>query len=617
MAFQDFDKIQERVNANRKRKIKKRIIVGSVSLLVVIAAMVGGAFAYVAYEKKHEQQVKNNNKNDDSNLDTPKKSQSQSQSQTLAPTTPTPEDHVSAAQSVIPGPADKIIETLCSSTLYKITCEEALKNRTAKGFALESPTTLFTSAIEAVNENLDRVLEKVLSLQSENQDDKDAIAQCKLLVEDAKEETVASLNKFNGTEITDFAKIVPDLDSWLSAVMSYQETCLDGFKEGTLKAEVQKSVNSSQILTSNSLAMIKSFDANLSPVANVASLASRLLLDEIPSWVSNDDRRMLKAVDVKSLNPNTTVAKDGSGNFTTINDALRAMPEKYEGRYIIYVKQGVYDESVIVDKKKANLTMVGDGSQKTIVTGNKSHANTIRTFLTATFVAQGEGFMAQSMGFRNTAGPEGHQAVAIRVQSDKSIFLNCRFEGHQDTLHAYTHRQYYRSCVILGTVDFIFGDAAAVFQNCNIFIRKGLPGQMNTITAQGRVDKFQTTGFVVHKCKIAADEDLKPVKEEHKSYLGRPWKKYSRTVVMESKIENVIDPAGWLRWQETDFAIDTLYYAEYMNKGPGGETASRVKWPGFKVISKEEALNYTVGPFLQGDWINATGSPVKFGLYDD
>nr|AAP40488.1 putative pectin methylesterase [Arabidopsis thaliana]BAF01447.1 putative pectinesterase [Arabidopsis thaliana] len=613
MAFQDFDKIQERVNANRKRKFRKRIIVGTVSLLVVVAAIVGGAFAYVAYEKRNEQQqqqqqAKNHNKSGSGNnvvKDSDKKSPS--------PPTPSQKAPVSAAQSVKPGQGDKIIQTLCSSTLYMQICEKTLKNRTDKGFALDNPTTFLKSAIEAVNEDLDLVLEKVLSLKTENQDDKDAIEQCKLLVEDAKEETVASLNKINVTEVNSFEKVVPDLESWLSAVMSYQETCLDGFEEGNLKSEVKTSVNSSQVLTSNSLALIKTFTENLSPVMKVVE---RHLLDGIPSWVSNDDRRMLRAVDVKALKPNATVAKDGSGDFTTINDALRAMPEKYEGRYIIYVKQGIYDEYVTVDKKKANLTMVGDGSQKTIVTGNKSHAKKIRTFLTATFVAQGEGFMAQSMGFRNTAGSEGHQAVAIRVQSDRSIFLNCRFEGYQDTLYAYTHRQYYRSCVIVGTIDFIFGDAAAIFQNCNIFIRKGLPGQKNTVTAQGRVDKFQTTGFVVHNCKIAANEDLKPVKEEYKSYLGRPWKNYSRTIIMESKIENVIDPVGWLRWQETDFAIDTLYYAEYNNKGSSGDTTSRVKWPGFKVINKEEALNYTVGPFLQGDWISASGSPVKLGLYD-
>ncbi|KAG7618247.1 unnamed protein product [Arabidopsis thaliana] len=608
MAFQDFDKIQERVNAERKRKCRKRIILGVVSVLVVAAAIIGGAFAYVTYENKTQEQGKTtNNKSKDS----PTKSES-----------PSPKPPSSAAQTVKAGQVDKIIQTLCNSTLYKPTCENTLKNETKKDTPQTDPRSLLKSAIVAVNDDLDQVFKRVLSLKTENKDDKDAIAQCKLLVDEAKEELGTSMKRINDSEVNNFAKIVPDLDSWLSAVMSYQETCVDGFEEGKLKTEIRKNFNSSQVLTSNSLAMIKSLDGYLSSVPKVKT---RLLLearssaketDHITSWLSNKERRMLKAVDVKALKPNATVAKDGSGNFTTINAALKAMPAKYQGRYTIYIKHGIYDESVIIDKKKPNVTMVGDGSQKTIVTGNKSHAKKIRTFLTATFVAQGEGFMAQSMGFRNTAGPEGHQAVAIRVQSDRSVFLNCRFEGYQDTLYAYTHRQYYRSCVIIGTVDFIFGDAAAIFQNCDIFIRKGLPGQKNTVTAQGRVDKFQTTGFVIHNCTVAPNEDLKPVKAQFKSYLGRPWKPHSRTVVMESTIEDVIDPVGWLRWQETDFAIDTLSYAEYKNDGPSGATAARVKWPGFRVLNKEEAMKFTVGPFLQGEWIQAIGSPVKLGLYD-
>ncbi|XP_010526136.1 PREDICTED: probable pectinesterase/pectinesterase inhibitor 13 [Tarenaya hassleriana] len=596
MAFQDFDKIQERVNAERKRKFRKRVIAGSVSFLVVVAAIIGGAFAYVSYQKGNNISNNGNTESKNTNQKSP----------------------VSATQSIKHVTFDKIVETLCNSTLYKQNCEKTLKDKAKNDTSLSNPKALVKSAIEAVNVDLDRVLEKFPSLKIENEDDKHAIEQCKLLVEDAKEELAESASKMNDTNVGNFERIVPDLNNWLSAVMTYQETCLDGFEDGELKSDIQKSFNSSQILTSNSLAMIKSLEAYLSSgsKAPIRRLLESKSSDRIPSWVSHEERRMLRVVDVNLLKPNATVAKDGSGNFTTINDALNAMPEKYEGRYIIYIKQGVYDETVTIDKKKANLTMVGDGSQKTIVTGNKSNAKKIRTFLTATFVAQGEGFMAQSMGFRNTAGPEEHQAVAIRIQSDRSIFLNCRFEGYQDTLYAYTHRQYYRSCVIIGTVDFIFGDAAAVFQNCNIFIRKGLKGQKNTVTAQGRIDKFQMTGFVIQNCTITANDDLKLEKGEFQSFLGRPWKKYSRTVVMESTIDDVIDPIGWLRWQETDFAIDTLFYAEFKNDGVSGETSSRVKWPGFKVMSKEEALNYTVGPFLQGSWINSMSCPVKFGLYE-
>jgi len=229
--------------------------------------------------------------------------------------------------------------------------------------------------------------------------------------------------------------------------------------------------------------------------------------------------------------------------------------------------------------------------------------------------ALGDGFMAQAMGFRNTAGPEKHQAVAIRVQSDRAIFLNCRFEGYQDTLYVQTHRQFYRSCVIAGTVDFIFGDATAILQNCLIVVRKPLDNQQNIVTAQGRVDGHETTGIVLQNCRITADKKLIPVKSKFQTYLGRPWKEFSRTIIMESSIEDFIDPAGFMPW-EGDFALKTLYYAEFNNKGPGANINARVKWPGYKKINKQEAAKFTVGTFLDADWIKGAGVPVHFGLYN-
>lgn len=222
--------------------------------------------------------------------------------------------------------------------------------------------------------------------------------------------------------------------------------------------------------------------------------------------------------------------------------------------------------------------------------------------------------MAKAMGFRNTAGPEKHQAVAIRVQSDRAIFLNCRFEGYQDTLYVQTHRQFYRSCVIAGTVDFIFGDATAVFQNCLIVVRKPLDNQQNIVTAQGRYDRRETTGIVLQNCRITADQKLIPIKSKIRTYLGRPWKEFSRTIIMESTIGDFIDPAGWLPW-EGEFALKTLYYAEFNNKGPGAKLEDRVKWPGYKRINKQDAAKFTVGTFLDANWIKQAGVPVHFGLH--
>lgn len=227
-------------------------------------------------------------------------------------------------------------------------------------------------------------------------------------------------------------------------------------------------------------------------------------------------------------------------------------------------------------------------------------------------VVLGCGFVGRDMGFRNTAGAIKHQAVAARIQADQTVFVNCNFEGYQDTLYAQTHRQFYRDCVISGTIDFIFGDASAVFQNCEMVLRKPLENQQNIVTAQGRIDKQENTGFVLQKCVIKGEADLPPTT---KNYIGRPWKEYSRTIIMESDIGALIHPEGWLPW-EGDFALTTLYYGEYNNVGAGANTDARVKWIGRKNINREEALTYTVEPFLQGTWINGTGVPANLGLYN-
>lgn len=226
--------------------------------------------------------------------------------------------------------------------------------------------------------------------------------------------------------------------------------------------------------------------------------------------------------------------------------------------------------------------------------------------------------MAKAMGFQNTAGPAGHQAVALRVQSDMSAFYNCRMDGYQDTLYAQTHRQFYRNCVISGTIDFIFGDSATVIQNCLIIVRKPMENQQNIVTAHARADKRESTGFVIQNCRIVPEELLEPVRFNIKTYLGRPWKMYSRTIIMESLLSDFIQPEGYMPW-EGDLGLDTLYYAEYSNRGPGAATDKRVKWKGFHVIKdRNEALQYTAGSFVQGNlWLKETGGLHFLGLTEN
>ncbi|KAG6703982.1 hypothetical protein I3842_07G113500 [Carya illinoinensis] len=301
------------------------------------------------------------------------------------------------------------------------------------------------------------------------------------------------------------------------------------------------------------------------------------------------------------------VCQNGGGNFTTINDAILAAPNNTnssDGYFLIYVTAGVYQEYVSIPKNKRYLLMIGDGINRTIITGNRSVDDGWTTFNSATFAVVAPGFVAVDITIRNTAGPTKHQAAALRSGADMSTFYSCSFEGYQDTLYTHSLRQFYRECDIYGTVDFIFGNAAVVLQNCNIYPRLPMSGQFNTITAQGRTDPNQSTGISVHNCRIRAANDLDASDGTNQTYLGRPWKEYSRTVYMQSFMDSLINPAGWHEWSGS-FALNTLYYAEYGNRGPGSETANRVTWPGYHVIDGADAANFTVSFFLlvEDDWL--------------
>lgn len=227
----------------------------------------------------------------------------------------------------------------------------------------------------------------------------------------------------------------------------------------------------------------------------------------------------------------------------------------------------------------------------------------------------GERFLARDITFENTAGPAGHQAVALRVGSDLSAFYKCSIEGYQDTLYVQYNRQFFVKCVVTGTIDFIFGNSAVVFQWCDIMARKPDPNQRNMVTAQGRNDINMDTGIVIQKCKIGATPDLKAVQGNFSTYLGRPWKQFSRTVIMRSTIGDVIKKEGWFPW-DGDFALNTLYYREYQNSGPGSDTSKRVTWKGWGVMKDStEARTFTVARFINGwSWLLFTGFPFWPGL---
>ncbi|KAL8105548.1 putative pectinesterase/pectinesterase inhibitor 13 [Apium graveolens] len=514
----------------------------------------------------------------------------------------------------------KPVATICGPTDYKEACVNSLNSLANNQSA--TPKDYYLAALQSTLQEVKTALEKSATIGKSvtEKSQKLAVEECKDLLKFAVDELQASLSTVGDSDLHTMSDRKAELMNWLSAVVSYQDTCLDACEVNPdLKESMSNDLMNATQLTSNALAIVstmsdilKSFD-----IPEDKNVTSRRLLNTnngYPEWLSNGDRKLLAAKNAQ-IRPDAVVAKDGSGQFKTIAAALAAYPKNKPGRYTIYVKAGIYDEYITVTKDQVNVFMYGDGPRKTIVTGRKCNTQGVPTMQTASFAAVGTGFIAKSMGFQNTAGPQGHQAVALRSQSDMSAFYNVRIDGYQDSLYTQTHRQFYRNCVISGTVDFIFGDATVVIQNSLIIVRQPMPNQQNTITAQGKTNRFETTGIVIQNCRIVPEQKLYPTRFQTPTFLGRPWKEFSTTVIMESMMGDFIQPVGWMPWQGT-FALDTLFYREFNNRGPGANTAQRVKWRGYKVMTnRNEATPFTAGPFLQGDqWIPKTGAPFVLGL---
>ncbi|KAI3512461.1 hypothetical protein L1887_19777 [Cichorium endivia] len=508
-------------------------------------------------------------------------------------------------------PDSDIIESSCITTLYPDICYSTLS--TTKNLATKKDVIQHT--INKTKEIIRGSFNTIKNLTATDNLNK----RCKIALHDCIEMVAGTLEDLD--MVIRELKAYPtkkslrrhanDLLTLMSTTITNKETCLDDLSYDPACKQLCNSIIQGQDLggkmCSNVLAMIKNMTHT--DMANKPELDVEHVKEEMwPEWLSMKDRKLLGLLDIT---PHVTVAKDGKGNYTTVEEAVEEAPEKSLTRYVIKIKEGVYEEYVRVPKSKKNLMFIGDGKDKTIITGNKNVADgNSTTWQSATVAAMGNGFLARDITFQNTAGPSGHQAVALRVGSDLSAFYRCAILGYQDTLYGTTGRQFYVNCEVVGTIDFIFGNAAAVFQFCDILVQRPNRNQKNMVTAQGRIDANQNTGIVIQKSKISATPELQEVQANFSTYLGRPWKNYSRTVVMESMISDVIEPKGWHPW-DGDFALDTLYYREYENIGPGADTSERVNWTGWGVMkTRLEAIPFTAGPFINGlMWLPTTGFP--------
>jgi len=276
-----------------------------------------------------------------------------------------------------------------------------------------------------------------------------------------------------------------------------------------------------------------------------------------------------------------TVAKDGTGDFKTIQEAVNAVRDLSEVQVPIYIKKGIYKEKLVIPAHKSKISLIGENKDQTIITfDDYSGKGAINTYTSHTVLVQGNDFKAENLTFENSAGPVG-QAVALHVEADRVVIKNCKIIGNQDTLFpsADTSRQYYVDCYIEGTTDFIFGAATVVFERCHIHSKK------NSYITAASTTEGQAFGFVFLNCKLTADAAFQKV------YLGRPWRPFAKTVFINTQMGNHILPAGWSVWNKNE-NHKTTFYAEYGSTGPGFVKESRIEWS--RQLSKKESKQYTL-----------------------
>lgn len=300
-----------------------------------------------------------------------------------------------------------------------------------------------------------------------------------------------------------------------------------------------------------------------------------------------------KAAETKKYD--IVVARDGSGDFRNIQDAIESIRAFKPGeRTVVYIKKGVYKEKVTVHTWITNVDFIGEDKENTIITYD-DHANInipgtamkMGTFRTHTVLVQGNDITFQNLTIENNAEQKG-QAVALHVEGDRVAFFNCNILGNQDTIYTGREqtRNYFENCYINGTTDFIFGPSTAWFEACQLHCKRD-----SYITAAS-TPEYVKFGYIFNNCKITASDKVK------KMYLGRPWRQYGMTLFMHCDLGGFIRPEGWHNWGKAENEQTARYY-EFENTGEGAAYDKRVAWS--KQLTKKEAKEYTLENVM-GDW---------------
>jgi pectin methylesterase-like acyl-CoA thioesterase len=306
-------------------------------------------------------------------------------------------------------------------------------------------------------------------------------------------------------------------------------------------------------------------------------------------------------------NPDTiVVARDGTGQFRTVTEAIEVCRAFMDYHKVIYIKKGTYKEKLIIPQWLQNIELCGEDRDQTIITYD-DHANIsmdgsywpkelkeqllamgdrpkLGTFRSFTVRVDANNITFKNITIENNSARLG-QAVALHTQGDRLVFLNCRFLGHQDTVYTgmAATRHLFKDCYIEGTTDFIFGPSVAWFEHCTIHCKAD-----SYITAASTPQE-QAYGYIFNNCIITAADNVKKV------YLGRPWRDYGYTLFMNCELPRQIRPEGWHHWEKQ--REQTARYMEYNNRGEGAQPAARVAWS--RQLTKKEGQQITLQQVFQ------------------
>ncbi|KAF8774945.1 hypothetical protein HU200_004990 [Digitaria exilis] len=302
------------------------------------------------------------------------------------------------------------------------------------------------------------------------------------------------------------------------------------------------------------------------------------------------------AVSVFCVDPN------GCCDFTTVQAAVDAIPNHSRKRNVVWINKGIYFEKVTIPASKPNLTFQGQGFDLTAIAWNDTAKSANGTFYSASVSIFATGFVAKNISFINVApiprpGAVDAQAVAIRINGDQAAFWGCGFFGAQDTLHDDRGRHYFKECFIQGSIDFIFGDARSLYENCRLIsiadpVPSGQRSITGSVTAHARVSENDNTGYSFVNCSIGGTGWI---------WLGRAWRPYSRVVFAYTSMSDIIASEGWNDWNDPS-RDQTVFYGEYKCTGEGANLAKRV--PYAQKLSDVQVLPYLNTSFIDGDqWL--------------